>query len=224
MSVSPLHLITNFNSYVSGEVMIDPNAAIASGVMLIATPNSRINICAGVCIGMGAVLHAHDGTLEIETGAILGAGVLVVGAGKIGANACIGSATTILNCSIERGQIVAPGSLLGDTSRSNAQPQSTNHTQPERGQLVAPGSRQEDTSGSNAQPQSTNTEALDTDSPSQSELESEQIQPQPESAPTTATPVVYGKASLSQLISTLLPYNRSLSQQGQDGSSPPEST
>lgn len=200
MSVSPLHLITNFNSYVSGEVTIDPNAAIASGVMLLAAPNSRIIISAGVCIGMGTVLHAHDGILEIETGAILGAGVLVVGGGKIGANACIGSATTILNCSIEPGQVVAPGSLLGDTSRANASPQSTNHTR------------------------AAVTEAVIADSPSQSEPESDQIQPQPESVPTAVAAVVYGKASLTQLISTLLPYNRSLNQQLQDGSSPSDST
>lgn len=193
MSVSPLHLISNFNSYISGEVTIDPDAAIAIGVMLLAAPNSRIIISAGVCIGMGSVLHAHDGILEIEAGAIIGAGVLVVGAGKIGANACIGSATTILNCSIERGQIVAPGSLLGDTSRSFTEPQPANHT--------------------------TATVTVVTDDLGQKEPESEH-QTQPESTTPAVAPVVYGKASLNQLLSTLLPYNRSLNQQAENGSSP----
>lgn len=193
MSVSPLHLISNFNSYISGEVTIDPDAAIAIGVMLLAAPNSRIIISAGVCIGMGSVLHAHDGILEIEAGAIIGAGVLVVGGGKIGANACIGSATTILNCSIERGQIVAPGSLLGDTSRSFSEPQPANHT--------------------------TATVTVVTDDSSQKEPESEH-QIQPESTTPAVAPVVYGKASLNQLLSTLLPYNRSLNQQAENGSSP----
>lgn len=194
MSVSPLHLISNFNSYVSGEVTIDPNAAIATGVMLLATPNSRIIISAGVCIGMGTVLHAHDGILEIEAGAIIGAGVLVVGAGKIGANSCIGSATTILNCSIEPGQIVAPGSLLGDTSRSFTEPQSANHT-------------------------TASVTVAVTDDSSHKKPESEQIQTQAESTTPAVAPVVYGKASLNHLLSTLLPYNRSLKQQ-ENGSSP----
>jgi carbon dioxide concentrating mechanism protein CcmN len=45
----------------------------------------------------------------------------MVGKGKIGANACIGSATTVFNYSVEPGQVVPPGSILGDTSRQIAQ-------------------------------------------------------------------------------------------------------
>jgi carbon dioxide concentrating mechanism protein CcmN len=70
---------------------------------------------------MGAILQVHEGTLEVETGANLGAGFLMVGKGKIGANACIGAATTVFNCSVEPGQVIAPGSILGDTSRQIAQ-------------------------------------------------------------------------------------------------------
>ncbi len=33
----------------------------------------------------------------------------MVGKGKIGANACIGSATTVFNYSVEPGQVVPPG-------------------------------------------------------------------------------------------------------------------
>lgn len=195
---SPLHLSGNFNSYVSGEVTIDPSAAIAPGAILQATPNSRIAIAAGVCIGMGSVLHAHDGILEIGAGAILGAGVLVVGAGKIGENACIGSATTIFNCSIEPGQVIAPGSLLGDTSRSFDEPPAANDTTPNQTVEVA------------------------TESPTGSQPESQTIQPQPEST-STATPVIYGKASVTQLISKLLPYKQSL-QPEQNGSPPSQNT
>jgi carbon dioxide concentrating mechanism protein CcmN len=102
---------------VSGDVSIDESAAIAPGVILRADPNSRIIISRGVCIGMGCILHARDGTLEIEPGAILGAGVLIIGRGKIGQNACIGSASTIFNASITRSQLLPAGSLIGDTSR-----------------------------------------------------------------------------------------------------------
>ncbi len=41
----------------------------------------------------------------------------MVGKGKIGANACIGSATTVFNYSVAPGVVIPPGSLLGDTSR-----------------------------------------------------------------------------------------------------------
>jgi carbon dioxide concentrating mechanism protein CcmN len=117
MFLPPLRTSNNVNFYISGEVKIDESAAIAPGVILQAGANGRIIIGSGVCIGMGSILQVCDGVLEIETGANLGAGVLMVGQGKIGANACVGAATTILNSSIAAGQVVAPGSIFGDTSR-----------------------------------------------------------------------------------------------------------
>ncbi|MBN3927096.1 transferase [Nostoc sp. NMS4] len=120
MSVPLLRLSNNFDTYISGEVTIHPSAVLAPGVILQAAINSKIVIGAGVCIGMGAILQVHEGTLEVEAGANLGAGFLMIGKGKIGANACIGSATTVFNCSVEPGQVVPPGSILGDTSRQIA--------------------------------------------------------------------------------------------------------
>lgn len=102
----------------NGDVTIHPNAAIAPGVILQAAPNSRIIIAEGVCVGMGAVLNAYEGTIEIDHGATLGAGVLVVGCGKIGSRACVGASTTIFNQSIAPWQVVPAGSLIGDSSRS----------------------------------------------------------------------------------------------------------
>ena len=227
--VSPPSAIGNFNSYQSGEVTIDPSSAIALGVILQAAPNSKIIIAAGVCIGMGTVLHALDGILEIQSGAILGAGVLMVGRGKIGTNACIGSATTIINCSIEPGQVVAPGSLIGDNSRSVDEPPAANHTTVEQvlepGQVVAPGSLIGDNSRSvdelPAANHTTPEQIPEVVTASTQPQPDQTIQPEPES--TSATPVIYGKASLTQLISTLLPYKQSL-QQDQNGSSPSSST
>ncbi|MEA5512983.1 transferase [Nodularia sp. UHCC 0506] len=117
MSVPPLHLSNNFDSYTSGEVIIHPSAALAPGVILQAAVNSKMIIGPGVCIGMGSILQVSEGTLEVEAGANLGAGFLMVGQGKIGANACVGSATTVFNCSIAPGTVIPPGSILGDTSR-----------------------------------------------------------------------------------------------------------
>jgi carbon dioxide concentrating mechanism protein CcmN len=102
------------NSYIQGDVTIESGAVIAPGVLLQAAPHSRIIIGAGACLGMGVILQAHEGTLEIQAGASLGAGVLVFGSGKIGSNACIGTTSTLLNPSVEPSQVIAPGSLLGE--------------------------------------------------------------------------------------------------------------
>jgi carbon dioxide concentrating mechanism protein CcmN len=120
MSVPPLRLGNNFDSYISGEVIIHPSAVLAPGVIVQAAPNSKVIIGSGVCVGMGSILQVDQGTLEIEAGANLGAGFLMVGAGKIGRNACIGSATTVFYCSVAAGQVVAPGSIVGDNSRQLA--------------------------------------------------------------------------------------------------------
>lgn len=117
MDSPSLELVDDSHIYISGEVIVHPSAAIAPGVLLQADPGSRLTIAAGVCVGQGSVLHAHQGTLEIQTGAILGSGVLIVGQGKIGAYACIGALTTILHSSVEPKQFVPPHSLIGDTSR-----------------------------------------------------------------------------------------------------------
>ena len=198
MSLSPLHLTCNFNSYISGEVTIDPSAAIAPGVILQADPNSQIIIAAGVCIAMGAVLHARDGILEIEAGATIGAGVLLVGRGKIGANACIGSATTILNCSIKPEQVVAPNSLLGDTSRqadSTAAKETT----------IPPAT------------------AAEVTQPSSGGSPAEQIQTPAQLANNNGAQLVYGKAALHQLMSTLFPHRQALNPPPPEGSTDSQS-
>lgn len=119
MSLPLLRLqpISTPHYHISGDVVIAEGAAIAPGVLLQAEPESRIIIKTGACIGVGAILHADRGTVEIGEGANIGAEVLLVGHVKVGDHACIGAATTILNSSIEFGQVVPPGSLIGDTSR-----------------------------------------------------------------------------------------------------------
>jgi len=117
MYVSPLQLLSNSQIYVSGDVTVEEGAAIAPGVILQAEPDSKIAIASSACIGMGTIIHARGGTLIVEAGAILGTGVLVVGSGKIGVNACIGSGATILNPAIENSQVLAAGVLIGDDSR-----------------------------------------------------------------------------------------------------------
>ncbi len=108
----PLEPIGDFRSYVCGDVVIDETAAIASGVLIQADQDGKITIGAGVCIGMGAVLHAQGGLLEIAAGANLGAGVLVYGTSRIGEGACIGASSSIVRAVIAKGAIVPPCSLI----------------------------------------------------------------------------------------------------------------
>ncbi|NJK39611.1 MAG: hypothetical protein HC835_20010 [Oscillatoriales cyanobacterium RM2_1_1] len=105
------------SAFVSGDVILDPYAVIAPGVILQANPEAQIRIATGVCIGMGAVLHAYSGTLKVEAGASIGARVLIRGAVTIGANACIGSEATVLDCAIAPDAVVPPRALIGDQSR-----------------------------------------------------------------------------------------------------------
>lgn len=105
---------------VIGDVQLDPLVALAPGVVLHAEPGSQIHIAAGVCIGMGSVLHIRQGLLTIEMGANLATGVLVFGAGKICQNACVGAGVTLINPQVASGEMIPPGSLVGDRSRSVA--------------------------------------------------------------------------------------------------------
>jgi carbon dioxide concentrating mechanism protein CcmN len=136
MSVSLLQLGDRFDTYIHGDVIIHPSAVLAPGIILQAATNSRIVIGAGVCLGMGSILQVSEGILEIEAGANLGAGFLMVGEGKIGANACIGAATTVFNYSVAPGQVIASGSILGDTSRQVVEPSAekpeSSNSQPEK--------------------------------------------------------------------------------------------
>jgi carbon dioxide concentrating mechanism protein CcmN len=197
MYLPSLHPISNSDFYVSGNVNIHPSAAIAPGVLLQADPESQIIIAAGVCVGMGTILHAHQGILEVESGANIGTGVLIVGKSKIGTNACIGSMTTILNSDLGRGEVVPPGSLIGDASRQSDQKPEATTT------LVFESSSNHQVSEGPA--------AVTT--PDESSLN----QQAPELAATVTQ--VYGQASLNRLLSTLLPHRQSLNRPLQDDQS-----
>jgi carbon dioxide concentrating mechanism protein CcmN len=180
MHVPSLQPVNSSHFCVSGDVTIHPTAVIASGVLLQADPESRITIGAGVCLGMGTVIHAHQGAFEVEAEVTVGAGVLIIGTGKIGASACIGAASTLWNHSIDRGTIVPPLSLLGlpgpQVAESALEPEPT----PEA--LPVP---KEPLNGA-VEPSS---------------------QPAAEIQLSFSTPV-YGQENLNRLLSTLLPHRQ----------------
>ncbi|PSB32888.1 transferase [Chlorogloea sp. CCALA 695] len=192
MKFPPLQPISNTEYYVNGDVTIHPGAAIAPGVLLQADPESQIIVGAGACIGMGAVLHAYQGVLEVGESANIGTGVLIVGKGKIGTNACIGSMTTIFNCSVESGQVLAPGTLLGDSSRP------IEDQLPENVPEVV-----EPSNGQVAEPVSVNSAPAEV-----AEVTIEE--PQAPEPVAKANNPVYGEESLNRLLSTLLPHRQAL--------------
>jgi len=203
----PLPLSSHSHVYVQGDVTIDPSAVISSGVILRANPESKMIIAAGVCIGAGSILHADQGTLEIETGVNLGTGVLIVGHGTIGANACIGSLTTIWNASIERLTVVPAGSVVGDAGRQVAEvcspatppvdssnpPEAVNHSPEAIASAPSPSPEQQD---------------VNPPVDSQKRSSESTTEEEPESPNSQAEKSVYGQGSVDRILKTLFPYNQ----------------
>ena len=244
MHLPTLPLTSNSHIYVEGDVSIDPSAVIAQGVILQAAPDSKIIIAAGVSIGMGSILHAQGGTLEVEASANLGAGVLVVGKGTIGENACIGSVTTIWNYSVEPWQVVPAASILGDKGRKVAEfsdekaSASTSHSSANVPRETTTSSNTTAKESFNRQITSPSevTTKEETDAKSTSEghsaskieqfpTEPSKFQGSPEALPQAVSPAtenrenskpVSGQGSLDQLLKTLFPYNQSLNPPSQD--------
>jgi carbon dioxide concentrating mechanism protein CcmN len=206
-------------------VTVHPTAAIAPGVLLQADPDSQLIIGAGVCIGIGSVLHAHQGVLEISAGAILGSGVLIVGRGKIGANACIGSSVTILHPAIEPEQFVKPGSLLGDTSRSicleepeTDQPTSSEPASPQTNPATHSASNPvtiptTDNATNNGGVANSNTTEVDSTSNNGASAEPDSSTAESERSPSILAPnskTVYGRDHMEQMLGALFPHRQTL--------------
>jgi len=219
MYLSPLQLSSNSQILMSGDVVVNEGAAIAPGVILQAEPGSRISIAAGACIGLGVILHAREGTLEIGAGVILGAGVLVVGAGTIGTSACIGAGTTLINPCIDQMQIMPAGSLIGDTSRqaaaeataaeATAAAPTAAPTSPETPEATTPPVAPpiEPPSPPQTPPQTAPETAADAPESTAAEP------PQPGEMPT----ILYGQAHINRLLGTLFPHRQAFNRSEENG-------
>ena len=214
MYLSPLQLSSNSQILMSGDVVVNEGAAIAPGVILQAEPGSRISIAAGACIGLGVILHAREGTLEIGAGVILGAGVLVVGAGTIGTSACIGAGTTLINPCIDQMQIMPAGSLIGDTSRqasaeATAAAPTAAPTSPETPEATTPPVAPpiEPPSPAQTPPQTAPETAAEPPESTAAEP------PQPGEMPT----ILYGQAHINRLLGTLFPHRQAFNRSEENG-------
>lgn len=214
MYLSPLQLSSNSQILMSGDVVVNEGAAIAPGVILQAEPGSRISIAAGACIGLGVILHAREGTLEIGAGVILGAGVLVVGAGTIGTSACIGAGTTLINPCIDQMQIMPAGSLIGDTSRqasaeATAAAPTAAPTSPETPEATTPPVTPPIEPPAPAQTPPQTAPETATDAPESTAAEP----PQPGETPT----ILYGQAHINRLLGTLFPHRQAFNRSEENG-------
>lgn len=203
MYLPPPQPTLNHDIRVSGDVEIHPTASLAPGVILQAAPNSRIVIGADVCIGMGAIINACQGTIAIGSGAILGSGVLIIGKCKIGDNCCIGTSSTIFQEDVAAMSVIEPGSIIGDASRQVE----VNRVEP---QSDRPGSK---TPSSHLNGKS-NSASKGTDRVSEPEVvvdRNSQSVPQTDAAESTVqkpkSPVV-GQLYINELLVTLFPYKK----------------
>ncbi|MBD2042426.1 carbon dioxide concentrating mechanism protein [Microcoleus sp. FACHB-672] len=206
-----LRPIGSADFFVSGDVVIDECAAIAPGVILQADAGCRMTIAAGACVGMGAILHAHKGNLEVAAGAIIGAGVLVVGTSKIGANACIGACSTILSSDIEQEQVVPAGSVFGDSSRHKVVTPETPTDTPVAGPKDSVEQSNPDVSETPANTPESTDPTPDADASDTTEAAAE-VPAQPQ------TPT-HGQRQLNRLMLTLFPHGQSLNRNVQNGPS-----
>ncbi|MEM6452187.1 MAG: hypothetical protein AAF703_17980 [Cyanobacteria bacterium P01_D01_bin.105] len=118
MSQQSPKLVSNTHYCLVGDVSVDATAAIAPGVVLQAGSGSRIIIGKNACLAAGVCVQSRKGVLTIAAGVSLGANVLVVGSGEIGADACISAGATLIDPSVEAGGIVPPGSLVDGSTAS----------------------------------------------------------------------------------------------------------
>lgn len=222
MRLPPVQIISNSEYFMSGDVTIHETAVIAPGVILQAAPHSQIIIGEGVCVGKGTVINAYAGNIEVEAGATLGAGVLIIGRARIGQDACVGALTTILNTSIESLSLIPPGSLLGDTSRAGNDNTVVSQTETPKEPTISQLSPSESEIPSPWDEQDTTTTSQETSEqvqpPSVTDKSETELQPEVEpetldfiSVPvenngiaTQKTPVV-GQVYINQLLVTLFP-------------------
>jgi len=220
-------LVNRSDNYFSGNAIVHPSAAIGPGVILQAAPDSRIVIGEGVCIGSGAIINAYQGTIEVENGAVLGSGVLVIGRGTIGKGACIGAATTIFNASIKAMESIPAGSLIGDTSRqinieldreeNNEEPPVEPDSEiPVSNSKIEPQTDSEEPENVSEKTEN-NSDEIVAEEPYLSDTENSPIEEnskQDKSTEKNENPAIFGKLYVNQLLVTLFP-------QGQNLNSPP---
>ena len=160
---------------------------------------------------MGAIINACQGSIEIEAGAILGSGVLIIGESKIGNNCCIGTSTTIFQENVASMTVVEPGSIIGDLSR-----QAPSQDEPESNNTANQTKAKSSNNFQNNNPFSDNQYATSKSEPilnrnsnqSQNSASIPHVETSFESSPQKPKVPVVGQVYINELLVTLFPYNK----------------
>lgn len=194
--------------YLGNNVEVAPDVVIAPGAVLDAAPGSRLVIEAGACIGSGVVIQVYGGDLTLGSGVNVGKEVLLVGTGQIGARACIGAESTLMNPQVAADAVVSARSLIGDNGRlSQASSNSGRHPDvtSQNGQGFAP------------EPQTASEGDLE-GKPDANKGESNHQGEAADTGTLSAANMVYGREQVMQLVKTLFPHRDMLNGNGQNSS------
>lgn len=218
MEPSPLHFVSHTHYYRGGDVVVDASAAIAPGVVLRAAPDgSSIHIGPGVCVGAGVVIQAKHGRVSIEAGVSLGTGVLIVGHGHVGKDACIGPSSTLINPAIAPRTVIPSCSLIeanisqaGTATSSNGASTSFQTSNFQSNTNPVPSMPMPPRTSPTVQPQAVSPKSVNVP-----DIES---MAQPSDTTTVESPSsiasqnnhVYGREHLSSLLSALFPHRQPL--------------
>ena len=232
MEPSPLHFVSHTHYYRGGDVVVDHSAAIAPGVVLRAAPNASIRIASGVCIGAGVVIQAKQGCVYVEAGVSLGTGVLIVGHGYVGKDACVGPSSTLINPAIAPNTLIPPCYLIeaqatptGNQAAQDSASQPSSFRVPNFNKSEndpVPSMPMPPRTSPTVQPQSVSPKAVNvpdvepTVPPSTSMGEHK-------SAMTAPNNHVYGRDHLNSLLSALFPHRQSLNNGDSSGQSEKDS-
>ncbi|WP_084176613.1 acyltransferase [[Limnothrix rosea] IAM M-220] len=205
--------VFNSDIHIAGDVRIDDHAVIAPGVVILAAPNCSVAIAPGVCLGMGCILQASQGNIEIHKGAMIGAGVLIIGKVTIGENSCVGYGSTIFQTSLAAGSVLPPNSLIGDTSRrintNSTKPRATSPQSPQP-QAVDPWSNETAQSTDKLSQESEETATANYQEktiPIKTEIAEVAAESTPEKSEEVRKEPVVGQVYINQLLMTLFPHN-----------------
>ncbi|ERN41420.1 carbonic anhydrase/acetyltransferase, isoleucine patch superfamily [Rubidibacter lacunae KORDI 51-2] len=209
MLLPSLPTVIRRDACICGDVTVSDRATISPGAVLQAAPGSRIVIGDGACIGAGAVLSACGGTIAIETGAMLGAGVLVFGWGTIGKYACIGTAATIYQTDVAATVAIAAGQIFGDPTLPNSNPAQPPAAADEAEDAPAARAEEPPPSPPAAATDSNDAEASDADKATDTKSSATNARAEGNGSATRNGHIdvtIYGRSYVESLISTIFPH------------------
>ena len=226
MEPSPLQFVSHTRYYRGGDVFVDASAAIALVGVLWPLPMVSLRLGRGAGVGAGVVIQAKQGCIFVEAGASLGTGVLIVGQGYVGKDACVGPSSTLINPAIAPNTIIPPCSLINPQTPSPGSPSPEAHRQTSNFQassfqtsngspvpsMPIPPRTTPTVQPQSVAPKAVNVPNVDPAGPTPNPPATNGTQPgeNSESAISKPNGYVYGRAQVNSLLSALFPHRQPL--------------